>query len=170
MSMKPSHLKFIKEINYIPVGLGTDEFSKDWVRDNTGDNITEKNKYYGEYTFHYWFWKNKIDQIQDNTWIGFCAYRRFWLKNNKIISQPLIKDFLVSVPNEWKNYDTIIGQQYFINKMKISKLIKHGLRSLINYPQAIFEKNRNIKFQFNTFHGFGTVSYTHLTLPTILLV
>jgi len=149
------HLETVKKLGYIPVGLGGNFFSNEWLRDNTNENISNKNKYYGEYTFHYWFWKNKIDQIQDNTWVGFCAYRRFWLKNNKIISQPLIKDFLVSVPNEWKNYDTIIGQQYFINKMKISKLIKHGLRSLINYPQAIFEKNRNIKFQFNTFHGFG---------------
>ena len=42
--MKSNHLKFIKEINYIPVGLGSDEFSKDWIRDNTGDNISEKNK------------------------------------------------------------------------------------------------------------------------------
>ena len=41
--------------------------------------------------------------------------------------------------------------------MKISKLIQHGLRSLVNYPPAILEKNRNIKFHFNTFHGFGNL-------------
>ena len=39
--------------------------------------------------------------------------------------------------------------------MRLSKLVKHGLRSLLNYPSAIFEKNRNIKFHFNSFHGFG---------------
>ena len=34
-------------------------------------------------------------------------------------------------------------------------MVKQGLRSLINYPPAIFEKKRNIKFHFNAFHGFG---------------
>ena len=70
MSMKENHLKFIKEINYIPVGLGEGEFSKDWIRDNTGDNISEKNKYYGEYTFHYWLWKNYLDKI-GGTWVMY---------------------------------------------------------------------------------------------------
>ncbi len=44
----------IKELNYIPVGLGDNNFSEEWLRDNTGKNITQKNKHYGEYTFHYW--------------------------------------------------------------------------------------------------------------------
>ena len=34
-------------------------------------------------------------------------------------------------------------------------MVKHGLRSLLDHPPAIFERNRNIKFHFNTFHGFG---------------
>ena len=53
----------IKELNYIPVGLGDYNFSEEWLRDNTGKNIAEKNKYYGEYTFHYWLWKNQLDKI-----------------------------------------------------------------------------------------------------------
>ena len=145
----------VKDLGYIPVGLGKKSFSDGWLRDNQGENISEKNNYYGEYTFHYWFWKNKIDQIENGTWIGFCAYRRFWLNNKKIVSKPNKNNFLTNVPEEWNNYDTILGQQFFINKMRLSKLVKHGLRSLLNYPSAIFEKNRNIKFHFNSFHGFG---------------
>ena len=145
----------IKELGYVPVGLGKEIFSDGWLRDNQGENISEKNEYYGEYTFHYWFWKNKIDQIENGTWIGLCAYRRFWLKNKKIISTPDNNNFLTSIPVEWNDYDTILGQQFFINKMKLSKLVKHGMRSLLSQPSAIFEKNRNIKFHFNSFHGFG---------------
>ena len=74
----------VKNLNYIPVGLGEEKFSSVWLRDNTGNNISTKNPYYGEYTFHYWFWKNEIDKIPDDTWIGFCTYRRFW--SNKKIS------------------------------------------------------------------------------------
>ena len=39
------HLSKIKELNYIPVGLGNDNFSKEWLRDNTNNNISENNKY-----------------------------------------------------------------------------------------------------------------------------
>ena len=145
----------IKELGYIPVGLGKENFLDGWLRDNQGENISEKNKYYGEYTFHYWFWKNKIDQIENGTWIGFCGYRKLWSNNKKIVSTPNENNLLTNIPKEWNNYDTILGQQFFINKMKPSKLIKHGLRSLLNNPSAIFEKNRNIKFHFNSFHGFG---------------
>ena len=50
----------IIELNYIPVGLGNKSFSHNWLLDSKGDNISKKNPYYGEYTFHYWIWKNKI--------------------------------------------------------------------------------------------------------------
>jgi len=149
------HFQAVKKLGYIPVGLGKEVFSENWLRDNYGENISKKNEHYGEYTFHYWFWKNKIDQIEDNTWIGFCAYRRFWLNNKVVNLKPNKDDFLSSVPEEWSDHDTILGQHFFINKMKFSKLVKHSIRSLINYPPGILEKNRNIKFHFNSFHGFG---------------
>ena len=52
VTMEPNHFKTIKDLNYIPVGLGEKDFLNGWVRDNTGENISYKNKYYGEYTFH----------------------------------------------------------------------------------------------------------------------
>ena len=47
-------------------------------------NIFEKEVYYSELTFQYWYWKNKLD-INDKSWIGFCQKRRFWLKKEKKI-------------------------------------------------------------------------------------
>ena len=76
-------LNKVKALNYIPVGLGSNKFSEEWTTDKTGVNISEKNPYYGEYSFHYWIWKNKIDYIADDIWIGFCAYRRFWGNKKK---------------------------------------------------------------------------------------
>ena len=52
--MEPNHYKFIKELGYIPVGVGEKNFNKDWFTDKSGINISHKNKYYSEYTFHYW--------------------------------------------------------------------------------------------------------------------
>ena len=77
LALEPNHYKFIKELGYIPVGVGEKFFSKDWFSDKSGENISKKNKYYSEYTFHYWLWKNYLDQMDDN-WIGFCQYKKFW--------------------------------------------------------------------------------------------
>ena len=88
LSLEPNHYVFIKGLGYIPVGLGEKHFSKDWLTDKSGINISEKNKYYGEYTFHYWLWKNYLEKM-DNEWIGFCQYRKFWTtkgENNSSIS------------------------------------------------------------------------------------
>ena len=81
ISIESCHFSFIKNLDYIPVGLGDKNFSEGWIRDNTEHNISHKNKYYGEYTFHYWLWKNYIDKLDDK-WIGFCQYRKFWTLNN----------------------------------------------------------------------------------------
>ena len=156
--MNSNHLNFIKEINYIPVGLGTDEFSKDWVRDNTGDNISEKNKYYGEYTFHYWLWKNYLDKIDDE-WIGFCQYRKFWSKENHNLlpnsSAQLRPLILNEIPKVYENYDVILGDEYFINQLKIMKFLKKGFKLIINKPSYLFnKKKRNIKFHFDLMHGY----------------
>ena len=34
ISLSESHLEKTKKINYIPVGLGDENFSKEWLRDN----------------------------------------------------------------------------------------------------------------------------------------
>ena len=77
ITLNDDHYDKIKTLGYIPVGLGKDITTKGFLTDNTGKNITTKNPYYGEYTFHYWIWKNKINHLT-NDWIGFCQYRKFW--------------------------------------------------------------------------------------------
>ena len=62
MCLDNSYLASVKKLNYIPVGLKNKNFSKEWLLDNTFENISEKNPYYGEYTFYYWYWKNLLKQ------------------------------------------------------------------------------------------------------------
>ena len=76
LTMRPSDLNLIEKLGYIPVGLGNENFSENFFRDNTLDHISEKNRFYGEYTFHYWLWKNYLDKL-DCDWVGFCQYRKF---------------------------------------------------------------------------------------------
>ena len=79
-------LEKVKKLNYIPVALGENNYQEGWIRDNNGKNISYKNNYYGEYTFHYWVWQNKMEIYNGNDWVGFCAYRRFWLNQNSTLS------------------------------------------------------------------------------------
>ena len=149
----------LKHINYIPVGLGDEKFDSEWLTDKSGENISEKNKYYGEYTFHYWFWKNEIKKIKDNDWIGFCAYRRFWMNEMKKLDEnKKFQDVTLSkVPKIWDDYEVILGDKIEMNHIRWIKIIKYGKMSLIRNPKAIFRKNQNIKFQFDMFHGNGVL-------------
>ena len=175
ITLEPSHVKFIKNLSYDPVVLGEKNYTDDCFGDKTGENISKKNKFYGEYTFHYWFWKNILPKIEDNQWIGFCAYREFWSKNKNINNKnfKLTKEkgvhfvesenvkfedlVLNKIPSEWENFDAIIGEHIFMNNLKMSKLIKHGLLSLIRNPQALIKSKRNLRFHFDMWHGNGNL-------------
>ena len=85
LCLEDALLKKVENLNYVPVGLGSEKFSPEWLTDRDGENISNKNRFYGEYTFHYWLWKNHLDNISDDTWIGFCEYRRFWQNNNCLL-------------------------------------------------------------------------------------
>ena len=143
-------LQKVKNLNYLPVALGTDSYQSGWIRDNTGKNIAHKNKYYGEYTFHYWLWKNKMETFNENDWVGFCAYRRFWLNENFLSnSQMSFEDkILKKVPKIWNSYEVILAEKINLEDIKLMKILKYGKLALINNPKSFFKSGRNIKFQF----------------------
>ena len=157
LSLFNEDLNKIKSLNYIPVGLGDNEFDSDWLKDNVGDNISKKNKYYGEYTFHYWLWKNKLKQLTDNQWTGFCAYRRFWTNSEKKFDITTKEDFLSSAPSVWNDFDVILGNDIYMNGWTTMKIIKHGLRSFLLQPKFFLKSNRNLKLHFDSFHGYGNL-------------
>ena len=160
--MEPSHLNFIKDLNYIPVGLGEKNFSNEWMRDNTGDNISKKNKYYSEYTFHYWVWKNYIDKLGDG-WIGFCQYRKFWSQIDPISEDLNINNIknkvLKEIPREFEEYESILTAPQYVNQWRGSKFIKKGFKIFFKKPYLIFnKKKRNINFHFDLMHGENILS------------
>ena len=110
LTLNPEHEKKIKDLSYIPVGLGDKKFSDNFFTDKTGISISEKNSFYGEYTFHYWIWKNYIDKIKTE-WVGFCQYRKFFLyeKNysNFLDFKDLQKAVLQNVSLEPHDYECI---------------------------------------------------------------
>lgn len=62
-----------------PIQVGTDVngvISEKYIRDNTGDHISAKNRMYCELTAQYWAWKNL-----DVDYYGFMHYRRYFSFN-----------------------------------------------------------------------------------------
>ena len=156
----------VKKLNYIPVGLGNNKFSSEWLNDKSGENISNKNKYYGEHSFYFWFWKNIMPKLNDGTWVGFCGYRHHWGKDRsmksdeitKIVNKDNFNSFILqTVPSEWKNYEIILGEEIFINKWKLSKILKRGYKVLLKKPLSFLKKNQNIKLNFDVFHGLGSL-------------
>ena len=70
----------LEKLNLTLVGVGKKKFSRKYINIKNKKNIKEKEANYSELEFHYWFWKNRLSSFDDETWIGFCQKRRFWLK------------------------------------------------------------------------------------------
>jgi hypothetical protein len=162
ITINDNHLDIIKKIGYLPVGLGTNIKSSNFIRDNTKNNISKKNPYYGEYTFHYWLWKNNFNQPKDN-WIGFCQYRKFWAKdkiNQKINSFNDFKELILKdIPEEYKEFESILGEPLYINQFRFSKFVKMNFFTMIKKPILFFDKSkRNLRFHFDMMHGKGNLS------------
>ncbi len=156
ISLEPKHLGFIKSLGYVPVGLGEKNFSSEWTRDNTGINISQKNKYYGEYTYHYWIWKNYLDKIGKD-WIGFCQYRKFWslkkVDDKNLSIEKLSSVVLKNIPEEFNKYDVILGEPFQFEQ-KNMKFIKRNFKLILSNPMVLFDKQKiNVNFQFDLMHG-----------------
>lgn len=89
---------------YVPLLVGTaigNIGDNNCLSDNTGNNISEKNKNFCELTGIYWVWKNTQDDI-----VGFDHYRRYFINksNGKILTAKDIESIL-------KENDAILPQK-----------------------------------------------------------
>ena len=77
--------------------------------DDTGDNISDKNKSFCELTGLYWAWKNAEYDIA-----GMAQYRRFFIEgdNNEVLSKSSIEDLL-------SKYDMLISRGTFVREESI---------------------------------------------------
>ena len=121
-----THKKFDKLENEIlkPIQAGSESSSEDLgiLKDNTGDNISGKNKYFSELTVLYWLWKNSSADYK-----GLVHYRRFFdLGNGSIrwidkIPQNYTQMFCLSksyLEHILSDYDIILPMKRVIPKYK----------------------------------------------------
>ena len=96
------YVNFLDSLELEIVGAGGNDikYPDHWQNDSTGENISYKNVNYAALTVFYWIWKNKINNLNNDDWIGLCHYRRFWLKsthekyiNKDNLKQNLLRNF-----------------------------------------------------------------------------
>ncbi|RPG96858.1 MAG: DUF4422 domain-containing protein [Candidatus Pelagibacter sp. TMED239] len=162
-------VSFIEGTNIFLAGVGKNKFNEEYILSNNGINIYNKETYYSELTFHYWYWKNRLD-LKSNKWIGFCQKRRYWVKSDSNISSinksNILKYVLQEPEEDWNKYDSIICKPIKVNDIKKMKLIKRGWKSLIKSPSIFFDiKKQNIKLHFDMHHGYGNLEKATYLLP-----
>lgn len=115
------------------------------IFDNTGVNISDKNKLLNEMTSIYWMWKN-YNKIGNPEYIGHNHYRRFFNLND-------ITDY--------ENYDIIISKPIFSSN-SISLLQQYGFYHVVDDLYLCIEtiKNKNIVFGEN-FERYLMISGTN---------
>mgnify|MGYP001478381665 FL=1 len=154
-------LPHIENTNYKLVGVGKNNFPDSYLDCSLEDSIYEKEIYYSELTFHYWYWKNKLN-LNNLDWVGFCQKRRFWIKSNysknEININNINQHILLEPEADWKNYDSIICEPININGAKKMKMIKRGWKYILKDPKILFNKKKeSILFHFNMHHGYGNL-------------
>ncbi len=151
---------YLNNLDLKLAGVGKNKFPKNYYTCSKGKNIQRKEINYSELTFHYWFWKNKLNKFNNKEWIGFCQKRRFWLKKKSKIKtiKDLEKNILKNAPKKWRNYNSVICKTISVSKPKTMKIIKRGWKNLIKDPDILYNKKKHsIKLHFDMHHGHGVL-------------
>ena len=151
-------LSFLEKTPLKLVGVGKEKFSEKYLKCDNKKNIYDREKFYSELTFHYWYWQNCL-QNENKDWIGFCQKRRFWIKseNDKdLITIENLNDYLITeIDNKLDIYESLICNPINISGAKKIKIIKRGWKNLIKDPSIIFQKQKEtISFHFDMHHGY----------------
>lgn len=116
------------------VGASLREHLNYKVRDDIGDNISEKNKIYNELTGLYWIWKNV-----ETEFVGLYHYRRI-LKINEKEALKVLKQYDIIIPRKVLFYKSI-REQYCVSHNENDFIIfEQTLKSI--YPE--YEDSFNI--------------------------
>ncbi|WP_295364336.1 DUF4422 domain-containing protein [uncultured Succinivibrio sp.] len=101
------------------------------IGDDTGENISEKNRNYSELTGIYWAWKN-LDKLENPSYIGFMHYRRQFCFDESLLESVLKKRGIT--PQKQNNLIFLNGISEF-SKDEISDLFSSDLiyRSVSDY-------------------------------------
>lgn len=142
-----THKDFLEKlVDRTIIGVGSNKKIKGVdLYDDTGNNISNKNKYYCELTALYWIWKNDLSDI-----VGLEHYRRQFLYGNYILNKSnvdiLLKDNDIIVPHKvnlvQSIYHNYVKQHDEKELLEVENIIQHKYPEYINAFNELKKTNK----------------------------
>lgn len=147
------------------IKVGNSIENTDYINDNSGNNIADKNPYYCELTALYWIWKNSKEDI-----VGLEHYRRKFCGSKSIFSYKLLNE--KRIRKYLKSVDLIVPpfskhDQCLIDVYKSGEKIGNHVAKDIDLTEEVVKEiypedydsfkdffyNKNISTSYNMFIG-----------------
>jgi len=140
-----------KENIFFPIqaGKAISKYRLKMQGDDTGDNISEKNSTFSEFTAWYWAWKN-IKKIYPNLeYIGLSHYRHFFALSESFTGFPIIQKDIIPNMNNYENiileifnkYDIILTKPALYNfNLKVQFELRHNISDYLCMKEILHEK------------------------------
>ncbi|CAI2649318.1 hypothetical protein AKUA2003_12450 [Apilactobacillus kunkeei] len=126
---------------YNPIQVGdTSQNFEGYLRDNTGNNISNKNPNYCELTAQYWLWKNDTSDVK-----GLVHYRRFFEDNlfnitNKAKLKHIIK--IKDIDKILQTYDLILPKKRnYVIETSYSHYIHAHMKEGLDVTENVIKEN-----------------------------
>jgi len=138
--------KYEEYHQHLFVGADVNECNNNFIKDNTGDNISYLNQVYCELTGLYWVWKNG----KKSKYVGFEHYRRhFEIDKDNILKMMAKYDILLPKHNSTLGFGTIYDHYGYCHNIKDMDIINEIISDL--YPEYMDTYNLIIKEGVNHF-------------------
>lgn len=128
-----------------------------YLRDDAGENISQKNANYCELTACYWIWKN--DKTSD--YVGICHYRRYFQIDGHILRFNEITEIFE------KNYQIILPAPIILRKENCMEFyIREGgyKKDLNNLRKVISRKEPGYLTAFDAVMNGNSASYANMLI------
>lgn len=123
-------------------GKAVEWLKANMIGDDTGENISAKNRNYNEATSIYWAWKNQ-DKLDNPDYIGFMHYRRQFIFNDK--NRKNFEKYSFFAPDS--EYAVPALQKNSLDKLFNEEEIKQAVNGYdivaakpVVYPQDVYEQ------------------------------
>jgi hypothetical protein len=124
----------------IQAGKAVSGFNLKIQGDDTGDNISEKNATFSEFTAWYWAWKNIKNIYPNIEYIGLAHYRRFFALNEPFEEYTKINK--LGIP-QMKNYEDLIIQKLENNDIVLAEQASFGYNLQRQYSEWHYASDLN---------------------------
>ena len=128
------------EYFHIWAGKNGAEKREGFIGDDTGDNISNKNRYYSELTGLYWVWKNMKSDV-----VGSCHYRRYFTDAKLPLSyklKQLLLFYPVGILKDRRGVIYTSNLKYWNSKI----ISKKEVRNILKSYDAVLPVQRKFKY------------------------